>query len=227
MSIDSYAEHLQNMIMGWIPTSIIPYLLQFIVTCKIVWAAFSHQAIVTGKAIYHSFSNPIYLFHKVNNTYVLNVCNSRTRQTTMTPHEWEYNPKTKQFLSHHFSENDTTYSIPYLGASVSYNLNGTMEQICDMSEWISEQKIVAPNNNLPLQVLVGTYLYLARNMKIYDYTNYVLHVTDDMAEDFTYDISSGNIIHEGEGDDDNTSTKASEVSTADSASSSSHLHEMD
>ena len=225
MSIDTYVEQLQNMILSWIPSSMIPHLLQFIVTCKLLWAIFYRQAVVTGKAIYYSFYNPILLFHKVNNTYVLNVCNSKTRYSTMTPHEWEYNPQTKQFISHRFSENDTTYPIPYLGTSVSYNMNGSMEPICDMSEWISEQKIVAPNGNLPHQVLVGAYLYLTRDMRIYDYTNYVLHVTNDMAEDFTYNISSGEIIPESE--NGSASPSVSEVSTADSASSSNHLNEVD
>ena len=227
MSIDTYAERFQNMILSWIPPSVIPYLLRFIVACSLLLETVYHQAITTGTSIYHSFCNPVFLFHKINGTYVLNVCNSRTRYQTMTPHEWEYNPTTKQFISHQFSTNDTTYSIPYLGASISYNLNGVLEPICDMSEWISEQKVVAPNNNLPFQVLVGTYLYLNRNMRIYDYTNYVLQVTTDMAEDFAYDVSSEHVINvvdsaESDATDatnvNDVSDNVSQVSTADSAS---------
>lgn len=218
MAIDAHVESLQNMIIKLIPSSVVPYLLQFLVTCKVLWNTFLKQAITTGTAIYHSFCEPIFFFHKVGSTYVLNASNSKTMYSTLTPHEWEYHPKTQRFISHQIAQADASHPIPYLGASLSYNLNGQLEPICDMSEWISDQKIVASNNQLPLQVLVSTYLYLTRKFLIYDYTNYILHTTTDMAEDISIDLATGNPIVEHDADTE---------STPSSVANSLHLEQVD
>jgi hypothetical protein len=211
MSIDAYVEGLQNMVLNWIPSSVVPHLLQFIVSCQMLWTTFSKQAMTTGSAIYHSFCEPIFFFHKVGNTYVLNASNRQIRYSTLTPHEWEYCPMRQKFLHHEVAQVDANHPIPYLGASVSYNLNGQLEPICDMSEWISDQKIVASNNHISPQVLVSTYLYLTRRFLIYDYTNYVLHVTTDMAEDISIDLATGNPILESESNSDAESTAANSI----------------
>jgi hypothetical protein len=111
--------------------------------------------------------------------------------------KWLYDINKSHFTLCEIHHNSTSHHIPFIGASLELLENDKTKLIGDMSEWLMDQTIFAPNNVIPLQILASAWLYTNTEPKLLlTYKNMRMRIVDEDGEEKVYDLETENHIEE-------------------------------
>lgn len=202
MPIDQTIEAISNSIFSFVlwllPTSVISKSISVYLTTTETLSKVYSQVCKTSGAIKDSFDSPLLAFFKYDSLYLPVVVNSNAQYSTLP--SWTYTADTKEFTIPNTEEIQIrAFRLPFLSASLVYKKNGTETVIGDMSEWIGEQTVYAPDGTVPLQVLVGAWMYSKEPPTLLmSYDNLFLKTMNELAEEQTYHVLTEKEIEDGE-----------------------------
>jgi hypothetical protein len=160
-----------------------------------LWAKCVVQINRTCTAIVDSFHKEIIYFYEDGNTYYPFATVLREKTHLFSgQYEWAYDVQAKQFI-HNSVVGLRSHRIPYLGASLTYRIPELRDpswRTCDfgdLSEWMADQTILAPTNELPFQVFVIAWAYCNNISLIFDFKGYTLTVMNEEGDEITYSLT--------------------------------------
>jgi hypothetical protein len=202
MPIDQTIEAISNSIFSFIlwllPTSVISKSVSFYIsTTETIYNVYS-QICKTTTAIKDSFDSPILAFFKYDKMHLPVIINSSTQYSTLP--SWIYTVDSKEFTIPNTEEIQIrAFRLPFLSATLVHKKNDVETVLGDMSEWIGEQTVFAPDGTVPLQVLVGAWMYTKEPPTLLmSYADLFLKTMNEMAEEQVYHVLTEKEVEEGE-----------------------------
>jgi hypothetical protein len=185
-----------------------------------LWAKCVVQINRTFTAIVDSFHKEIIYFYEDRNNYYPFATVLRKKTHLFSGHyEWIYDVQAKQFI-HNSVVDLRSHRIPYLGASLTYRIPELTDpswrtcDVGDLSEWIADQTILAPTNELPFQVLVIAWAYCNNVSLIFDFKGYTLTVMNEDGDEIAYSLAGLDYEEDSGSDVDAPQSTSSSVSIA-------------
>lgn len=217
MPIDETIGALSNSIFKFIlwvfPSSVLLGALNIYTTIIAHINLFYEQMSKTIEAVKYSFDSPVLAFFKYDTTYVPMPIHENTRYS-MLP-SWIYTVQTKEFtIPNTGSIQMRGAHLPYISAVLVHKIGTTETVLGDLSEWLGDQIVYAPEGNIPLQVLVATWLYINDPPTLLmNYKNLYLKTMNESAEECTYAVETEQPVEEGElvGESNATTSAPSEA----------------
>jgi hypothetical protein len=202
MPIDQTIEAISNSFFSFVlwllPTSVISKSVSvYLSTTETIHTIYSQVCKTTG-AIRESFDSPLLAFFKYNNTHLPIVVNTNAQYSTLP--SWVYTVESKEFTIPNTEEIQIRpFRLPFLSATLIHKKNGVETVLGDMSEWIGEQTVYAPDGTVPLQVLVGAWMYSKEPPTLLmSYDDLFLKTMNEMAEEQMYYVLTEKEVEEGE-----------------------------
>jgi hypothetical protein len=202
MPIDETIEALSNSIFKFIlwvfPSSVLLGALNIYTTIIAHINLFYEQMCKTIDAVKCSFDSPVLAFFKYGATHVPMPIHENTRYS-MLP-SWIYTVQTKEFTIPNTEQIQMRGAhLPYISAVLVHKIGSTETILGDLSEWLGDQIVYAPEGSIPLQVLVATWLYInTPPTLLMNYNNLYLKTMNESAEECTYAVETEQPVEEGE-----------------------------
>jgi hypothetical protein len=197
--IDNCMMSLFNFFFVRVPMFVLPYLLTIYANMCVLINKCIKQTRCMWVAILNSFDNVYIGFYEIQNNsntvYLPIVMTNNNIYNVQT--KWLYDIHKKVFTLCEIHHNSTTHHIPFIGASLELFEHNSSELIGDMSEWLMDQTIFAPNSAIPLQILATTWLYTNSESKLLlSYKNMRMRIVNEDGEEKLYDLETENEIKE-------------------------------
>jgi hypothetical protein len=153
------------------------------------------QTTTTVHAIRQSFRKPDILFFEYGGLYVPVLQYDTSPTLLIGRPSWAYSVETQSFHNVHAIGNVTTktFSVPFIGAMLHYRSN-TASWDEDITDWMSNQRIISTSEEMPLQVLVLKWAIDTGNSIVYTFEGYTLTLVTLEGEEMTCDVSTEEII---------------------------------
>jgi hypothetical protein len=202
MPIDQHIEAISNSVFSFLlwllPTSLISSSVSFYIISKEFLQNTYSQVCKTTSAIKDSFDPPLLAFFKYTDLYLPVVVNGNAQYSTLP--SWVYNVEAKEFTIPNTEEIQMrACRLPFLSASLVHRKDGHETELGDLSEWLGEQNVYGPDGVIPLQVLVGAWMYSKQPPTLLmNYDNLYLKTMNELAEEFTFCVRTEKEIEEGE-----------------------------
>jgi len=175
------------------PKVLFPYALSAYVFLLDITTRVKKQSYLTLKAVVQSFQSESIYFYKYGTAYAPVLSTTSNIQGSSA---WMYSIDTSTFYDLSSYDTHSNNHLPILGASLCYLLedSSTAIPIGDLSEWIQDQRFSSTLPSVPYQVLVSAWSYCTIKTMYYNYTNYVLVVTDLEGNETAYNLDTGDTI---------------------------------
>lgn len=202
MSADDNIDESISFYMDWckrkLSYTLGPYILSWVVFYKEWMHSLYEQGQRTARAIKLSFKDELISFLPYNSLYIPIAHPVGEVPLVFGQSEWLYDVTKETFFPSQVEDNTTKQRIPYLGATLTYQVPGQEEPtfVGDLSSWLGFQFVWSPNGLLPLQVLVAAWAHSEGKSLYYDYKGYILNVMTEDLEEKRYDLSTGLEIQE-------------------------------
>jgi hypothetical protein len=187
--MDDAINNLVNSIISFftydMPMFLGPYILYSYVLIQKYLDKTKNQLYITSSAIRDSFYNEYLGFIKTSSdNYFPFLINSNTKYSCDP--KWIYNPTTNVFTYSEIGLHSTNHNIPFIGASVAFG----NQTIGDLSDWIMDQKVHAPDAAIPLQILVSAWRYYYDKTLMFSFKDYTLTVVTEDGDEHTYNLEN-------------------------------------
>lgn len=183
--LDEVLNTLHNFFMRKVPMFLAPYFLYFYVTILNFLEKVKVQFYKTQLAIQSSFSEEFLGFIKTSqDTYFPFLMNSSIKYSCDPV--WIYNPSEKLFTFSELGHHASNRHLPFIGASVAFG----NQTIGDLSDWLMEQQVHAPDSTIPLQVLVSAWRYYYDNTFMYSYKDYTITVITEDGDERVFNLEN-------------------------------------
>jgi hypothetical protein len=127
----------------------------------------------TYNAIVNSFSPTCVFFYKYNSMYIPVVHRGSEIPPIYGEYEWIYYTDEHCFHSKNSVESDRLRRFDYLGGTLIQSTTDGSTYF-DITEWLSEQRIQGPTNEVPLQVLVAAWAHTNETSVLHTFEGYKL-----------------------------------------------------
>ena len=202
MPIDQQIDAISNSIFSFIlwlfPVSTLLQGLNIYTKLSDNISAFYTQFCITASAIKYSFDSPVLAFFKYGTIYIPIPIYNNTQYSTLP--SWIYTFDRREFTIPNTELIHMRASrLPYISAVLTHKTDSTESVLGDLSDWLGEQTVYAPDGAVPLQILVATWMYTKDPPTLLmNYKDMYLKTMDDSAEEHTYNVETEQEIEEGE-----------------------------
>ena len=152
----------------------------------------------TTRAVKQSFESPVLAFFKYGSSYIPMPIHEHTNYSSLP--DWVYTVDTNEFTIPNTEEiHMRAFHLPYISASLLHKYDSTETVLGDLSDWLGEQIVYAPEGIVPLQVLVSAWMYTnVPPTLLVNYKDLYLKTMNDSAEECIYSVETGEEVEEGE-----------------------------
>jgi hypothetical protein len=202
MPIDETIEALSNSIFKFIlwvfPSSVLLGALDVYTSTRAYIHSSYVQACKTVESVKNSFDSPILAFFKYGDIHVPMPILESTRYSTLP--SWVYAIHRKEFTIPNTEEIQIRgVHLPYISAVLVHKVGPVETILGDLSEWLGEQTVYAPEGSVPLQILVAAWMYVNEPPTLLmNYKDLYLKTMNESAEECTYSVETEQSIEEGE-----------------------------
>jgi hypothetical protein len=159
----------------------------------------STQSVTTARAIHRSFRTPDILFFNYGGYYVP-VLRYDAHSALLTGRPvWAYISETQSFYNVNVAVTHTTktFSVPFIGAVLHFR-SPTASWDEDITEWMSNQRIVSIDEEIPLQILVLKWAYDSGCSVLNTFEGYTITLVTLEGEEYTCDVATEEILRSSE-----------------------------
>jgi hypothetical protein len=202
MSLDQRIEDITKSIFRFLvelfPASVLLEGLRLYTNVSTTLGTAYKQLCKTRRAVKQSFESPVLAFFKYGSTYIPMPIHGNTNYSSLP--DWVYTIDTNEFTIPNTEEiHMRAFHPPYISASLIHRYGSTETVLGDLSEWLGEQTVYAPDGIVPLQVLVSAWMYTnVPPTLLVHYKDLYLKTMNDSAEECIYSVETGEEVEEGE-----------------------------
>lgn len=209
--IDAMFHTLASWLSAWIPFSWVQHGLAWYVAILETLKWLRSQTSTTVRAIRQSFQTPDILFFDYGGYYVPVLRYDAYSSLLTGRPSWAYIKDTQSFYNVNVATTHTTktFSIPFIGAVLHYR-SPTNVWNEDITEWMSNQRIVSINEEIPLQVLVLKWAHDTGSSVLNTFEGYTITLVTLDGEEMTCDVATEEILPSASGGTEESETKGAD-----------------